>query len=70
MLVGTIFYSVLTLYPNKLECLSLAGLFTRGLIFVRLKFTQGILKGKYPCTVDLLFDWFGLVCFATENKNC
>jgi len=46
MLVGTIFYSVLTLYPNKLECLSLAGLFTRGLIFVRLKFTQGILKGE------------------------
>jgi hypothetical protein len=25
---------------------------------------QGILKGKYHCTVDLLFDWFGLVCFA------
>jgi hypothetical protein len=22
------------------------------------------LRGKYHCTVDLLFDWFGLVCFA------
>jgi hypothetical protein len=21
-------------------------------------------------TVDLLFDWFGLVCFAIKNKNC
>jgi hypothetical protein len=31
---------------------------------------QGILKGKYHCTIDLLFDWFGLVCFANENKNC
>jgi hypothetical protein len=31
---------------------------------------QGILKGKYHCTIDLLFDWFGLVCFANKNKNC
>ncbi len=31
---------------------------------------QGVLKGKYHCTVDLLFDWFGLVCFANKNKNC
>jgi hypothetical protein len=23
---------------------------------------KGILKGKYHCTIDLLFDWFGLVC--------
>jgi hypothetical protein len=26
--------------------------------------------GKYRCTIDLLFDWFGLVCFANKNKNC
>jgi len=32
---------------------------------------QGILKGgKYHITVDLLFDWLGLVCFANKNKNC
>jgi len=32
---------------------------------------QGILKGrKYHCTVDLLFDWFGLLCLANKNKNC
>jgi hypothetical protein len=26
--------------------------------------------GKYHCTVDLLFDLFGLVSFANKNKNC
>jgi hypothetical protein len=26
--------------------------------------------GKYHCTIDLLFDWFGLVCFENKNKNC
>jgi hypothetical protein len=26
--------------------------------------------GKYHCTIDLLFDWFALVCFANKNKNC
>jgi hypothetical protein len=31
---------------------------------------QGILKGKYHCTVDLvdlLFDWFGISCITTDN---
>ncbi len=28
---------------------------------------QGILKGKYHCTVDLLFDWFGINCVTTDN---
>ncbi len=27
-------------------------------------------RGKYHCTIDLLFDWFGLVCFTNENINC
>jgi hypothetical protein len=31
---------------------------------------QGILKGEYHYTIDLLFDWFGLVCFGNKNKNC
>jgi hypothetical protein len=26
-------------------------------------------RRKYHCTIDLLFDWFGLVCFANKNKN-
>ncbi len=34
------------------------------------KSIQGILKrGKYHCTIDLLFDWFGSVCFANKNKK-
>jgi hypothetical protein len=28
---------------------------------------KGILKGKYHCTVDLLFDWFGISCMTTDN---
>jgi hypothetical protein len=24
--------------------------------------------GKYHCADDLLFDWFGLVCFAIKTK--
>jgi hypothetical protein len=28
---------------------------------------QGILKGKYHCTVDLMFDWFGISCMTTDN---
>ncbi len=26
-----------------------------------------MLKGKYHCTVDLLFDWFGISCMTTDN---
>ncbi len=31
---------------------------------------QEILKGKYHCTIELLFDWFGLVCLANKKKKC
>jgi hypothetical protein len=34
-----------------------------------LVYNQGILRGKYHCTIDLLSDRFGLVCFANKNKN-
>jgi hypothetical protein len=27
------------------------------------------LRGKYHCTIDLLFDLFGLACFANKNKK-
>ncbi len=27
-------------------------------------------RGKYHCTVDLLFDWIGLVCLENNNINC
>ncbi len=29
--------------------------------------TREYQRGKYHCTVDLLFDWLGLVCFANKN---
>jgi len=28
---------------------------------------QGILKGKYHCTADFLFDWFGISCMTTDS---
>ncbi len=29
---------------------------------------QGMLKrGEYHCTIDLLFDWFGISCMTTDN---
>jgi hypothetical protein len=28
---------------------------------------QEILKGKYHCTIDLLFDWFGISRMKTDN---
>jgi hypothetical protein len=28
---------------------------------------QGILKGKYHCTIDLLFDWFGINSMTTDK---
>jgi hypothetical protein len=28
---------------------------------------QGILKGKDHCTIDLLFDWFGISSMRTDN---
>ena len=33
------------------------------------RFSREYLRGKYHCTIDLLFDWFGLVCFENKNKN-
>jgi hypothetical protein len=27
---------------------------------------QGILKGKYHCTVDLQYDWFGISCMTND----
>jgi hypothetical protein len=33
-------------------------------------YTREYLRGKYHCTIELLFDWFGLVCFAITNKKC
>ncbi len=31
--------------------------------------TREYYRGKYHRTLDLLFDWFGLVCFVNKNIN-
>jgi hypothetical protein len=31
------------------------------------KWAIGYLRGKYHCTVDLLFDWFGISCMTADN---
>ena len=31
--------------------------------------THLLRKGKYHCTADLLFDWFGFSCFVVETIN-
>jgi hypothetical protein len=30
-------------------------------------YDQGILRGEYHCTIDLLFDWFRFSCMTTDN---
>jgi hypothetical protein len=39
---------------------------TLNLAMMRRMFYQGIIKGEYHCTVDLLFDWFGISCMTTD----
>jgi hypothetical protein len=56
-------------HGNKLTCFVINFLWER-LRMGWLSSGMGLVRGKYHCTVDLLFDWFGLVCFETKNKNC
>jgi len=70
-------------YPNEapFRCSTLGWAFTTvksfivqswslSSIFYMCNLKQGILMGKNYCTIDLLFDWFGLVRFADKNKIC
>ncbi len=52
---------------SKLVCLSLLGAST---VTKYLGAGREYYRGKFHCTVDLLFDWFGLLCFANKNKIC
>jgi hypothetical protein len=45
-------------------------LFSSSPMAVLISLNREYLRGKYHCTIDLLFDWFGLVCFGNKNKNC
>ncbi len=57
--------SVVCLVSEQPHMLSVATLRAKKMIIVR-----NTKRGKYHCTVDLQFDWFGLVCFANKNINC
>jgi hypothetical protein len=64
---------------SKLECLSLQSLLkVKKAINLDLEMSHKKLShyvpllhksGKYHCTIDLLFDWFELVCFANKSKT-
>ncbi len=47
----------------------LRGFYTFGTLTIVdiLELNQGTLKGEYHCTVDLLFDKFGISSMTTEN---
>jgi hypothetical protein len=32
--------------------------------------TREYSRGKYHCTIDLLFDWFGISCMMTTDNFC
>ncbi len=35
--------------------------------FIFLVQSKEYYRGKYHCTIDLLFDWFGISCMTTDN---
>ncbi len=41
--------------------------FCKKKIFTCYKVTREYQRGKYHCTIDLLFDWFGISCMTTDN---
>jgi hypothetical protein len=34
---------------------------------IKLSLAREYKRGKYHCTIDLLFDWFGISCMTTDN---
>ncbi len=42
---------------------------SKAAVVVHLKGAREYKRGKYHCTIDLLFDWFGLVCFAYKKTK-
>jgi len=58
----TVFKTQYLIKPKQ-ETLTIVAYFATAI-----SFTREYLRRKYHCTVDLLFNWFGLVCFANKNK--
>jgi hypothetical protein len=40
---------------------------TQAVLVLNVNGRTGTLKGKYHCTVELLFDWFGICCMTIDN---
>jgi hypothetical protein len=51
---------------NKLDRSLSSFFFTASLISANSAFTE-YQRGKYHCTIDLLFDWVGISCMTTDN---
>ncbi len=60
----------LSLFFKRLLCFPWRAALFKVFLWHKGALLQGILKGEYHRTVDLLFDWFRFVCFANINKNC
>ncbi len=61
------FFFVSTQFLIKLECLSLTSLRGRSDLFLWTTQPGNTKGGKYHCTIDLLFDWFGFSCLTTDT---
>jgi len=66
-ILGRLFCCIVESFANKFVFRSLL-ILREGPFLVSQ--SREYLRGKYHCTIDLLFDWFGLVCFENKNKNC
>jgi hypothetical protein len=53
----------LHLIRNKVNIAALSSY----LFFLAICFSRVYERGKYHCTIDLLFDWFGISCMTIEN---
>jgi hypothetical protein len=58
-------YKFLYKYSRKF----LINILNKAWVDVSYGWSREYLTGKHHCTDDLLFVWFGLVCFANKNKN-
>jgi hypothetical protein len=73
-LLGNVRYcQVLSAFPSKANFRDFTFGQAPGLTFKHLLFWKGLpgtreyLRGKYHCTIELLFDWFGISCMTTDN---
>jgi hypothetical protein len=52
-------YSVMSMAKSHLK--------TKCAVSLRFDVAGNTKGGKYHCTIDLLFDWFGISCMTTDN---